>query len=511
MSLKFNWKDLLVPERIDNNNLNKYLSITIADEYIVKNGGTPITEFQRDYSNIIHSASFRRLQDKTQVFPLDKSDFVRTRLTHSIEVANIAKIIGSRAINTIIAKEKLDPINDMEMIKSLQSIPTILESAGLIHDIGNPPFGHFGESVIVNWFKENLNTLQYNNKSILEIIGEERALDFELFDGNAQALRVLAKLHLIQSDFGMNLCLPILSTIIKYPSTFENIYDQGRLPIYRKKLGSFYSESELIEQITLATKTGYHRHPLTYILEVADDIAYNLADVEDAYKKGIVTFNDIKKYSEEAIEEYSKRPDKDNRKLAVIKQAFKTLEYYLEDFTDGVNSRFIKKEIQSKNLIAFQNWIAYIREWLEYSANYSFEANYETIMAGEFDFDLLDNTYHDVTLKVFRKISSNIIHPTKTILRKELAAESIITYLLDKFVPAIINYDTLKLTKVQKKYISIISENHLLAYKIAKLQDGNKGSEAHNLHLKLHIVTDFICGMTDTYAKELFSEIRGLT
>ena len=159
------------------------------------------SEFEKDYHRIIGSASFRRLQDKTQVFPLDKSDFIRTRLTHSLEVSSFGKSLGQN-IGEYILTYKKDP--DFTE-KRKEEICSILQCAGLIHDIGNPPFGHFGECVIRNWFKRNLPKLQFHGRAVEVLLPPQMREDFYHFEGNAQALRLVTKLHYLVDEHGMNL------------------------------------------------------------------------------------------------------------------------------------------------------------------------------------------------------------------------------------------------------------------------------------------------------------------
>ena len=170
-------------------------------------------EFQKDYHRIICSASFRRLQDKTQVFPLDNSDFVRTRLTHSLEVAYFAKSLGQIAFQYLIENNR-----DAEITPEIkEKVCSILECAGLLHDIGNPPFGHFGEDSIRNWFKNNLSKVKYKGVSVESYLNEQMKNDLYHFEGNAQALRLLTKLHYLVDENGMHLTYALLNTLIKYP------------------------------------------------------------------------------------------------------------------------------------------------------------------------------------------------------------------------------------------------------------------------------------------------------
>ena len=239
------------------------------------------SEFEKDYHRIIGSASFRRLQDKTQVFPLDKSDFIRTRLTHSLEVSSYGKSLGQN-----IGEYIMTYIQDPNFTwKCKEEICNILQCAGLIHDIGNPPFGHFGESAIRDWFKRNLPVLTFEGKTVERILTEQMREDFYHFEGNAQALRLVTKLHYLVDDNGMNLTYGLLNTIVKYPVASTEI-DKTTGNIKDKKMGYYYADREVFESIVRETGTEGKRHPLTFILEAADDIAYKTADIEDANLKG---------------------------------------------------------------------------------------------------------------------------------------------------------------------------------------------------------------------------------
>ena len=227
------------------------------------------SEFEKDYHRIIGSASFRRLQDKTQVFPLDKSDFVRTRLTHSLEVSSFAKSLGQNIGENILAYKK-DAGFTMQM---KEDICDILQCAGLIHDIGNPPFGHFGEVEIREWFERELSVRRFRGVPIAEVLSEQMRQDLYHFEGNAQALRLVTKLHFLVDDNGMNLTYALLGTMIKYPVSSVQV-DRRSGDIKDKKMGYYYAEKEIFEDIQRETGTLGKRHPLTFILEAADDIAY---------------------------------------------------------------------------------------------------------------------------------------------------------------------------------------------------------------------------------------------
>ena len=243
------------------------------------------SEFEKDYHRIIGSASFRRLQDKTQVFPLDKSDFIRTRLTHSLEVSSLGKSLGQNIGENILKFRR----NSGFVPRMKEDISHILECAGLIHDIGNPPFGHFGEVAIREWFARNLSKLSFRGQAVEDMLSEQMKQDFYHFEGNAQALRLVTKLHYLVDEHGMNLTYALLNTIIKYPVPSTGIRgDSGN--IKDKKMGYYLADEAVFRRVTEATGAGNNRHPLTYILEAADDLAYKTADIEDAFVKGFISY-----------------------------------------------------------------------------------------------------------------------------------------------------------------------------------------------------------------------------
>ena len=252
------------------------------------------SEFESDYHRIIRSASFRRLQDKTQVFPLDNSDFVRTRLTHSLEVSSIAKLIGKQVCIQVL-DQQLAPAGDQP--DSLKVIE-ILNCAGLLHDIGNPPFGHFGESAIRNWFEKNLSLLQFKQRPLQAWLDEQQQADLLYYEGNAQALRIITKLHRLTGRSGMHLTSSVMDTIIKYPvnsleKLAEDTKEKSKRSLLRKKVGYYQSETDQFLEIKQNTGTTGCRNPLCFILEAADDLAYTFADLEDGYKKGLYSYEQL--------------------------------------------------------------------------------------------------------------------------------------------------------------------------------------------------------------------------
>ena len=237
---------------------------TKDDQVVVRNA------FEADYDRIVGSSSVRRLQDKAQVFPLQKDDVVRTRLTHSLEVSALARSLG-KAVGTKLEEKGEFSREDTEKLSAL------LQTAGLIHDLGNPPFGHYGERIIQAWTE--------GKKQELGLSEEQELQDFLCFDGNVQNLRIVTKLQTMNDPYGANFTYGTLATLMKYP------YSSNNRPNDKKKFGYFKSEEHIVKKVR--KKTGLVegvRHPATYLLEAADDIIFLCDDVEDGVKKGYVNW-----------------------------------------------------------------------------------------------------------------------------------------------------------------------------------------------------------------------------
>lgn len=479
------------------------------------------SEFERDYSRIVSSASFRRLQDKTQVFPLDSSDFVRTRLTHSLEVASVAKELG-KAVEQFLLSEQIIQ-QDLAV-----NISDILMCAGLLHDIGNPPFGHFGETVIGDWYKENGSKVMFCGEAMKDVFQTEtlKYQDLCNFEGNAQALRLLTKLPLIDSDCGMNLTNAVLNTIIKYPCSSGEM-DEESSDIKYHKMGYFQGDTENFKKVCTNTGTydgsRFCRHPLAYLTEAADDIAYATADLEDGYKKGLFTLDEFVNFIELKQKEYSDQMDLGQRKYT--KELFDKLSEYRNETPVQVS-----KNIADNDLYAMQNWITYVRDRLIYCAYFGFKKNYNDIMAGNYKDELLKGTYHEYSLMILKKAMGQFIYPRPRILKLDLAADSIISTLLDKFVHAVLYYDyespkelseeekkLRKPSKGDKKLIELLPDNYKENYRFevnklkAQCAAGMEEKlEKDKLYHRLLLVNDFISGMTDTYAKVLYQELNGI-
>ncbi|MBP1563980.1 MAG: dNTP triphosphohydrolase [Oscillospiraceae bacterium] len=473
--MKFTWKKLLCAERERSYSSSNPLDIR--------------TEFRKDYHRIIGSASFRRLQDKAQVYPLYRGDFVRTRLTHSLEVSSFAGSLGNTIFRRLIDADT--PEID-ELVR--ENCADILECAGLIHDIGNPPFGHFGEFAIRQWFADNISRLEYKGKSANELLNDQMKADFLHFEGNAQALRLLSRLHcLIDMETGMNLTFALLNTIIKYPTNSLEI-DKKCGNICRKKMGYYCSEEELFRKITEKTGVGNSRYPLTFILESADDIAYKTADLEDAAVKGLLSFEALEK---ELKSEKYRSKCRTEAEAAELESAAEALVHSKESAD--------KFGMKDAGVRAISRWIVKMQTKLIYAAADAFCDNYEKIMNGELNEELLSVTNVRVLADAFSDIAYRYAFRSAGIVRDELSEDAVMCFLLDKITRAALAFDTENMRGYERDLTEVLSENYLEICR--KACEGK--SDAEQCYRRLLFATDCVCGMTDGYAKEFYHTLRG--
>ena len=444
--------------------------IRFRDSRVVKDKSDGRNPFDSDYSRIMLSSHLRRLQDKAQVFPLERSDFIRTRLTHSLEVSCFARGLGLGVEKYLLDKNIITE-------NELGYIPKILEVAGLIHDVGNPPFGHFGEEVIKSYFRQlNSPSANLNVSKAFESLSLEQKEDFLNFDGNVQGFRILRKLGLARDNDSYNLTMPVLATIIKYPYSSIDGNKKGENIAYsQKKFGYFFSERNDYAKIidTLGLKE-HQRHPLTYLLEAADDIAYSVSDIEDGHKLGIITLDLIKKAF------------KDNG----CSQELDGLEIFENNMDLYVLELRIKS--QSKMLVDVTN---------------KFNENAERFINGSFDVDLLKESDSKKLRNAFEDLSIYNFSNIK-VLKCELLGKEVLTYLLNTFYDALFSPDIYvdnKLNRKSKEFkiFSLISKNYVV-------KACNEGEDfPTDIYKRFMLVTDYISGMTDTFALNLYQELTG--
>ena len=475
--MRMHWRQLLLPKRIAEYRNGNTMSVsrTGTDDTGTAGGsvslkpilGTDLrTEFEKDYHRIIGSSAFRRLQDKTQVFALDKSDFIRTRLTHSLEVSSFARSLGQNVAQYILTSG-LDPEFTWQ---DKADICDILQCAGLIHDIGNPPFGHFGEEAIRDWFQRKLPQLTFRGRPVSEILNGQMLRDLYHFEGNAQALRQVARLHFLVNENGMNLTYPLLCTIVKYPVSSEHMEPEGN-DISRKKMGFFYSEQPLYEKIAFALGTNGVRHPLTFLLEAADDIAYKTADIEDAVKKGFLSYEKLREelILAKAASDGKSRDQETGKGSNCSSEAGSCLDpvAMLEHQYDNA----VKRNAVNRRLYAVQNFLVRLQSSLLFCATEGFISNYSRIMEGSYKKDLFAGTQAEWIMEALGDIAMRYAFLSRQILSMEVSAGTILDYLLDRFVKAMIDYDTdIPPSMMNQKLLRMISEDYRQVYLIQSVK-----------------------------------------
>lgn len=413
------------------------------------------TDFQRDYDRLIFSSPFRRLQNKTQVFPLPGSIFVHNRLTHSLEVSCVGRSLGNNISKVLMQKYPQGSVNFPE-------IGSIVSAACLAHDMGNPPFGHSGERAISAYFSEG-NGVKLESK-----VREEggRWEDFVHFEGNANAIRLLTHQFVGRRKGGFALTYATLASIVKYPYTSVLSTKSG-------KFGFFQSEENTY--LRIAAELGIHedpskanrfcRYPLVYLVEAADDICYQIMDIEDAHKLRILT-------SEETIA-------------------------LLLNFFEGKRHERVREVMQ---LVDDTNEkIAYLRSsiigLLVDECSRVFLENEEAIMAGTFNSTLIKEV-NEHTVKAYEacsKVAYRKIYCAKEVLDIELAGYHIFSELIDILTNALMNqehaYSKLLLQRIPEQY----------------------NANSPTTYGKIQCVLDYISGMTDVYALDLYRKITGMS
>lgn len=432
-------------------------------------------EFERDFDRAIFSTPVKRLQDKAQVFPLDPHDAVRTRLTHSLEVSSVARGLGKAVSAWLLERGDIDPGMD-------RGIEAIAATAGLIHDLGNPPFGHSGEDAIREWFAERFGR---GVLSTLLDFRDQLVDDFLVFEGNAQTLRLVAKLQILADYHGLNLTFGTLSASCKYLATSQEVKKQKDHAY--DKLGYFASEADIVKQIRLKTGTGDARNPLTFLVEAADDIVYSAADIEDAVKKGILAWPHLKQefmvVNDVSMQEALKRTDR------ILKAGRNEVPPGLDD--DVYASAFRTAAIGV----------------LVHSVIEAFKVHYDTIMAGGYTGELVKDCTAKPLISKLKTIGRTSIYCTPPNLKLELMGRKIITDLMNLFWEGA---ESLPLDEAPNPFVfsgkvgALLSANYRKVFQHFATSDKSLPEKYHRFQL----VTDYVCGMTDSFAKRLHAELR---
>jgi dGTPase len=416
------------------------------------------SEFKRDYDRLIFSSAFRRLQNKTQVFPLPGSIFVHNRLTHSLEVASVGMSIGNDISRWVIQKQP--DLKDT----LVEEIGTIVSAACLAHDLGNPPFGHSGEKAIQTFFSEGPGL------KIKPMVSSEFWDDITHFEGNANAFRILTHRFKGRRQGGFVMTYSMLASIVKYPFASSLAGNHG-------KFGFFASEAEsyrkIADELGISCKSApgeplkYARHPLVYMVEAADDICYEIMDIEDSHKLKILSYAETEHL---------------------------LLSFFDEDIQQKIRQRIIDEELTDEN-----EKVVYMRASvigkLENECVAAFLAHEEEILAGTFEGSLIDHI-SERQKKAYQeceKISYSKIYQSKPVLDIELSGYQIMATLMEVFIEAAVNpsrfYSKQLLRRVSSQY----------------------DIENENLEERIMAVLDYISGMTDIYALDIYQKINGIS
>ena len=416
------------------------------------------SEFKRDYDRLIFSSAFRRLQNKTQVFPLPGSIFVHNRLTHSLEVASVGMSIGNDISRRVIQKQP--DLKDT----LVEEIGTIVSAACLAHDLGNPPFGHSGEKAIQTFFSEGPGL------KIKPMVSSEFWDDITHFEGNANAFRILTHRFKGRRQGGFVMTYSMLASIVKYPFASSLAGNHG-------KFGFFASEAEsyrkIADELGISCKSApgeplkYARHPLVYMVEAADDICYEIMDIEDSHKLKILSYAETEHL---------------------------LLSFFDEDIQQKIRQRIIDEELTDEN-----EKVVYMRASvigkLENECVAAFLSHEEEILAGTFEGSLIDHISErqKKAYKECEKTSYSKIYQSKPVLDIELSGYQIMATLMKVFVEAAVNpsrfYSKQLLRRVSSQY----------------------DIENENLEERIMAVLDYISGMTDIYALDIYQKINGIS
>ncbi|WP_241286472.1 deoxyguanosinetriphosphate triphosphohydrolase [Chryseobacterium arthrosphaerae] len=423
------------------------------------------TDFQRDFDRIIFSSAFRRLQNKTQVFPLPGSVFVHNRLTHSLEVSSVGRSLGS-IIGEFIAEDYNSELTEDSKNFYLYNLGNVIAAACLCHDVGNPAFGHSGEDAIASYFERN-------EKDLKSKFNEKEWADLVNFEGNANAIRVLAQQQQGKDAGGIQLTFSTLASIAKYPC--EAVAKKKGI-IHRKKFGFFQNEKEIFLEIAKGTQLIaeneepyiFKRHPFVWLVEAADDICYNIIDMEDAHRLGIVSTSDCENLFFELVKSESNDIDRVKSKLASISNENEKISY-----------------LRAKAINAL------INKSLEI-----YKQNFETILEGNLDKGLLDiYKSENNALQDIESFSIEKIYNHKAVVEIENAGYNVMYELLDHFIPSILKPEEER-KSYDKKALKLLPRQFVY----------DNGTD----YQKVLGIIDFVSGMTDNYATDLYRKIKGI-
>ena len=416
------------------------------------------SEFKRDSDRLIYSAPFRRLQNKTQVFPLPGSIFVHNRLTHSLEVSSLGKSLGDDVARLIIDKRP-------ELRGTLfEEIGTIVQTAGLAHDMGNPPFGHSGEKAIQTYFSEDQGSF------LRERVSEAFWNDITHFEGNANAFRLLTHRFLGRRAGGYAMTYSALASIVKYPYASALAGSHGKFGFFSSETDTYQKIADELGIICLSAPgepLRFARHPLAYLMEAADDICYEIMDIEDSHKLKILTYDET---------------------------ADLLLGFFEDDEKAEIRLRLEEEQVTDRN-----EQVVYMRASavgkLESECVKAFVTHEEEILNGTFKGSLIDNIspLQCDAYKRCAKVSYQKIYRSKPVLDVELSGYKIMETLMQTLISAAVHPEKYHSQQLIGRFSS--------QYDI----------QSPDLETRIQAVLDYISGMTDVYALDVYQKINGIS
>ncbi len=417
---RMSWQQLL-----DNTRIRKALE----DKESIKAEDESRSEFERDRDRAVYSNPVRRLIGKTQVFPLNPNDHIRTRLIHSLEVSTVAEGLASQVVREIHAKHET-------LCETQQrAIAKIAETCGLLHDLGNPPFGHAGELAIASWFEDKRQHDEHikneSDRFFYPLGGpaSQRAKDFLNFEGNAQTMRIITNTQLLGHDHGLNLTCATTAAARKYLASSLTANRKGPHHAYAKP-GYFASEADIFTLVSQRTGTEERRHPITYLAEAADDIVYSVVDIEDGIEKGILRWRDVKEYLKERCHDSKLYARVMNRVTKQLVEGYRS---------DSANGQAFRVNAISELVIATVKVFAH---------------RYEEIMTGRYTGELVRDTSYEgaALIAACKTLLQDMVFRQKEVLRLEVRGRRVIHDLMRLFWEGVSEYlsEHLKTRKPRK-------------------------------------------------------------
>ena len=416
------------------------------------------SEFKRDYDRLIFSAPFRRLQNKTQVFPLPGSVFVHNRLTHSLEVASVGMSLGNDVARALVKRHP-------ELANTLfEEIGTIVSAACLAHDMGNPPFGHSGEKAIQTFFSEG------SGLALKDKLSPKFWTDLTHFEGNANAFRLLTHRFNGRRAGGFVMTYTMLSSIVKYPFESGASGKKSKFGFFASEADTYCKIADELGVIRLSASNDplrFARHPLVYLVEAADDICYEVMDIEDSHKLKILSFEET--------------------------------EDLLLGFFDEPEKQRIRKRIEEEGVTDVHEKVVYMRACviglLERRCVDAFAANEQKLLDGALEGCLIDHI-SPLEREAYRRcemVSRQKIYNSKPVLDVELSGYNIMETLLTALVEAA--------AEPQRYYSRQLIQRFSSQYDI----------NSPNLETRIQAVIDYISGMTDLFALDVYQKIKGIS